>query len=107
MDETFIIDYQESEVINNNLNYYLKEEKLTNSDFDNIYSEIKEIYKTSNNDLLDRLETEIIMNLKTMATNHENNIVLIDKRIERVKRGITKAKEIDENFKGGIIHERN
>ena len=103
MNEEFIIDNENLELINNSLKFYLKEERITNTDIDNYYSEIKNIYNSSNNDALDRIETEIIMNLETISSNHENNINLIDKRIEHVTNTVNKMKVEDDNYKGGTI----
>ena len=98
-----IIDKDNLEIINKLLKYYNNEEKIIFKDLEIIYSDIKKIYKSTNNNFLEQLESEIYLNLKTINNNHENNILLIDKRIEKVIETEMKIKQIDENNTIGEI----
>ena len=103
MYDEIIIDKDNLEIINKSLKYYNNEEKIIIEDFDNIYSDIKKIYRSTNNNYLEQLESEISLNFKTVSNNHDNNILLINKRIEKVIEIETKVKQIDENNTIGEI----
>lgn len=103
-DQIIIIDKDNLETIKNNLEPYINEEQMIINDFNDSYLDIKEIYKSVNNDTLDKYESEIIMNMNTINTNHRNNLYLIDKRIEKVINTVIKVKEIDESVRGDTIN---
>ena len=101
-EELILIDDENLEIISNKMELYLREEKELYVKLNDNYNDIKNIYKSRQNEL-DFLESEILMNIRKAINNRNNNIYLIRKRIEKVKEFNRKAKALDDSVSIGRI----
>lgn len=103
MNEKLIyIDDDNLESISNKLNLKINEEKELYNDFNDCYNDIKNIYKSEQNEL-EMIESELLLNIRKMTNNHDNNVFLIKQRIKKVKEVKQKVKSIDESISIGRI----
>lgn len=100
--DVILIGYVELEKIFKFLELQIIEETKIISEINNIYLSMNENYKSKENNLSEICEG-IISNMNKNKNNHNSNLLLINRRIEHVKRLLAEAKKMDENVQIGRI----
>ncbi|MBQ6495184.1 MAG: hypothetical protein IJI49_04200 [Bacilli bacterium] len=75
----------EIELLIDKLKIYIKEEDISVDELDNLYLEINKYYQTNNTNKIDLLESELVNNLKKISKIHNNNILVLEKKVEEHK----------------------
>ena len=96
------IDSDNLESISNKLDMRILEEKEIYSKYNDCFNYINKTYK-SKQSKLDIVESELLLSINKMITNHENNVFLIKKRIEVIRDVKRQIKELDDSVSLGRI----
>lgn len=83
--DKIVINIEELEKISSLIDIQYKDEEIIKDDINILFDNINYSYISNNSNELERLQTEILNNIKISNNNHYNNIYVLNKKIEESK----------------------
>lgn len=80
-----IVDSNKIEQVLKFLKNYISDEKILLDDLRNCYEKINLTYDSSNLKYIKQLESDLLMNIKVLINNHNNEIVILEKEIINIR----------------------
>lgn len=80
-----IVDSNKIEQVLKFLKNYISDEKILLDDLRNCYEKINLTYDSSNSKYIKQLESDLLMNIKVLINNHNNEIVILEKEIINIR----------------------
>lgn len=80
-----IVDSNKIEQVLKFLKNYISDEKILLDDLRNCYEKINLTYDSSNLKYIKQLESDLLMNIKVLINNHNNEILILEKEIINIR----------------------